>query len=175
MSSLSRRRWRRSMHSLLVGRWGRTHATRRSQGGLLLGHVRVGSLTTATFLVQIDLAVHEESLVIFFVGVLVVILVVFLIHLRIRRWESWIDILRTCFMLCSLAALHAVDVGLLCWSILIKRTTDEVRRVWEVVLVFDGQASSIDRDSVRAVMEALLAMESCFAMRRPSTRAQGVQ
>jgi len=63
---------------------------------------------------------------------LVNIIVVFLIHLRIGRWEGRVDVLRCEFVLGSIFHVPLVDVRLFQRAILIESATDKVGRVRKV-------------------------------------------
>lgn len=83
----------------------------------------------ARIFIHLDLAVHEKRMITL-LDIVVVLIVIFLIHIRIGGREGRIDVLRLCLMLGSLSSLKAHDVCLLERTVLVKGAADEVGAVW---------------------------------------------
>lgn len=84
--------------------------------------------TAATILINIHLAVHEK------VAVFLIVLLsdlVFFVHVRVRRREGRINVLRSNLVLSCLALLHGREVGLLQRAIFVQSATDKVSAVWQ--------------------------------------------
>lgn len=97
---------------------------------------------------KINVAVHEKRNITFVrCSLAVVIIFIFLVHLRIRSRKRWIDILRRGLTLGSLQLLDVRKVGLLEGPIFVKCTADEVSAVWQVL-----GAMSITLDNLRLAL-----------------------
>jgi hypothetical protein len=130
-------RRRRRTKSLM---WGR-------DGLFLDSSLGLATAAVACVFVHLNFAVHEERMITL-LDIFVFIIVVFLVHIRIRGREGRVNVLRLCLVLGSLPSLETHNVCLLEGTIFVKRAADKVsavREIWSLRTVdLECAASALD-------------------------------